>query len=130
TNAAHDLGAVGKDDIYGFGQLVVPTLVLPLDSDRDGTPDASDACPFSADNVCKCGDVDGSGSVTIADETALRSFLSNPSVTLARPQLCNVIDAAAPFPLDCKINDWAVLRRARAGRAPGIQPVCAPALPQ
>jgi subtilase family protein len=129
VGAAHDVGPVGRDDFYGYGQLLVPTLALPLDSDGDGTPDASDPCPFSADNVCKCGDVDGNGTVALADETALRHFLSDPTFALARPQLCNVIGPAAPFPLDCKIDDWAILRRARAGRGPGVQPVCAPALP-
>ena len=130
TNAAHDLPPAGRDTTYGFGQLVVPTLSLPLDSDGDGIPDASDPCPFSADNICLCGDVDGNGTVNAADETALRTFLSNPSAPLVRPQLCNVIGPAAPFPLDCKIDDWAVMRRARAAKSPGIQPICAPAMPQ
>jgi subtilase family protein len=130
VNAAHDVGPVGRDTTFGYGQLVVPTLVLPLDSDGDGTPDATDPCPFSADDICNCGDVDGNGTVALADETALRHFLSDPSFALARPQLCNVTGPAAPFPLDCKIDDWAILRRARAGRPPGIQPVCAPALPR
>ena len=129
VNAAHDTGPTGLDAFFGWGQLVVPTLVLPLDSDHDGVPDSSDACPFSATNVCKCGDVDGNGTVNAADDAALRHFLADPSQTLADPQLCNVVGAAAPFPLDCKIDDWAVLRRARASLAPGIQPVCAPALP-
>jgi subtilisin family serine protease len=132
VGAAHDVGPVGRDNDFGYGQLVAQALALPVDSDGDGVPDASDACPFAADNHCLCGDVDGNGSVSSLDELVIRVFLSDPSgpnTGMVRPELCNVFNAAAPFPLDCRIDDWVVMRRGRAGRAPGIQPVCSPALP-
>ena len=131
--AAHDVGPVGRDDFFGYGQLVVPTVVLPLDSDGDGLPDATDPCPFTASATCSCGDVDGSGVVSVQDEGIVRQYLANPAganVAMVRPELCNVLGAAGPSALvDCHIEDWVVMRRARAGRPPGIQPVCAPALP-
>jgi subtilisin family serine protease len=130
----HDVGPPGLDTGFGWGELALSPLVLPLDSDGDLLPDASDPCPFAANNVCNCGDVDGSGTVAALDETALRIHLTdpqNPSTPgMVHPELCNVRGAAAPFPLDCLIDDWVVLRRARAGLGPGIQPVCAPALPR
>ena len=134
-------GPVGPDNQYGRGELVAEALIVPVDSDGDGVPDATDRCTFTADpgqayangdgigNACTCGDVDATGTVTTLDEAALRVFLANPTAALARPSLCNVVGVAAPFPLDCRINDWAVMRRARAGRPPGNQQVCRPALP-
>ena len=132
VGAAHDVGPVGRDAGFGYGELVAQALALPLDSDGDGVPDASDPCPFAANDLCVCGDVDGSGAVNSTDESVLRAFLANPggpNPAMTQPALCNVVNAAAPFPLDCRIDDWAVMRRARAGRGPGIQPVCAPVLP-
>jgi hypothetical protein len=130
VRAAHDVGPPGGDDVFGYGQLVVPTLALPIDSDGDGIFDSIDPCPFTAGAACKCGDVDGSGVIALPDETAVRAFLANPTGAVpAQPLLCNVIGPAAPFPLDCRIDDWAVMRRARASLSPGIQQVCAPALP-
>jgi len=129
----HDVGAPGLDTLFGWGQLALTPLVLPLDSDGDSLPDTSDPCPFDADNHCACGDMDGNGAVTALDEAALRLHLVDPqnpsTLGMVRPELCNVWRAAAPFPLDCLIDDWVVMRRSRAGLGPGIQPVCAPALP-
>ncbi|MFI5317798.1 MAG: S8 family serine peptidase [Myxococcota bacterium] len=132
VRGAFDIGPVGRDNTFGYGELVAKALVLPLDSDGDGIPDASDPCPFSAGNHCLCGDVDGNGSVAVFDESVVRLFLANPAgpnLAMTQPALCNVVGPAAPFPLDCRIDDWVVMRRARAHLAPGIQPVCAPALP-
>jgi subtilisin family serine protease len=130
---AHDVGDPGLDVQFGWGELALSPLVVPLDSDGDSLPDATDPCPFAADNLCTCGDVDGNGTVTALDEAAVRLHLAdpqNPSVpALVHPELCNVYRAAAPFPLDCLIDDWVVMRRARAALGPGIQQVCAPALP-
>ena len=123
---------LGRDDAFGVGELVVPFLILPLDSDGDGVPDTADPCPFTASATCTCGDVDGSGGVTPLDEIALRQYLSHPAgpnPLFTHPELCNVVGAAAPFPLDCHIDDWVVMRRARAALAPGLQPVCSAALP-
>jgi subtilisin family serine protease len=129
----HDVGTPGLDTTFGWGQLALSPLVLPLDSDGDLLPDSTDPCPFAANNICNCGDVDGSGTVTAQDEAVVRAHLADPQNAslpgLVHPELCNVVHAAAPFPLDCLIDDWVVLRRARAGLGPGIQPVCAPALP-
>ncbi len=130
--SAHDIYTVGRDNFFGYGELVAAPLVLPLDSDGDSLPDTADPCPFAASNACTCGDVDGSGGVSALDELVLRTFLTNPAGPnpgMVRPELCNVLGAAAPFPLDCRVDDWVVMRRARAGRAPGIQPVCSAALP-
>jgi hypothetical protein len=130
--SAHDVSPPGRDPYFGYGELVAAPLVLPLDSDGDSLPDTTDPCPFAADNACTCGDVDGSGGVNSLDEFVVRVFLTNPAgpnSALVRPELCNVIGASAPFPLDCRVDDWVVMRRARAGLAPGNQPVCAPALP-
>jgi subtilisin family serine protease len=141
ANAANDVGPIGVDNQYGRGQLVAEVLPLPVDSDGDGVPDATDKCRFAPDpgqadtngdgigNACTCGDVDATGTVTASDEAAIRGFLANPATALARPSLCNVFGVAAPFPIDCRINDWVVMRRARAGRSPGNQQVCRPALP-
>jgi len=129
---ARDVGDPGLDELFGWGELVLQPLVLPLDSDGDSIPDASDPCPFAANNVCDCGDVDGTPPVTTTDELAVRIQLSNPttlSPLMVHPELCNVYGPAGPFPIGCNIVDWVVLRRARNGLQPGIQQVCAPALP-
>jgi hypothetical protein len=132
VGAAHDVDAVGRDNDVGYGQLAVPSLVLPLDSDGDGLPDATDPCPFAANASCTCGDVDGNGTAAPLDEGFIRLFLANPvpsNPAMLRPDLCNVFGPAAPFPLDCRIDDWAVMHRAHASKPPGMQQVCAPALP-
>jgi len=132
VNAAVDIGDPGKDSTFGWGKIVVPFLVLPLDSDEDAVPDSLDPCPFTSSPTCVCGDVDGSGAVMPFDEGLVRAFLTDPAPTtalFARKEQCNVIGPAAPFPLDCRIDDWAILRRARAGLGPFPAPVCASALP-
>jgi subtilisin family serine protease len=140
-NEAVDAGPVGRDPLWGFGKLAAVPIALPIDSDLDLVPDASDNCPFAfqvtqADtngdgvgDACTCGDVNGSGSVSQTDEVVLRSFLTVPSATPPRPELCNVTGPAGPLSVDCRINDWAVLRRARAGLGPGVKQVCDGALP-
>jgi len=97
------------------------------DADGDGAPDETDNCPFipNADQVdrggvgsnsdpdgigdaCQCGDVNGSGRVTLSDATlVLRALLVPPAATLAKPELCNVVGSAA-----CTSSDAAVIRRA------------------
>jgi subtilisin family serine protease len=127
VSSAVDGGPPGRDEIFGYGKLNVPMLILPLNSDGDALPDSSDPCPFAANAACNCGDVDGSGVVNAQDESSMRAFLAAPVSPPPHPQLCNVHGPAGPT--DCKIDDWAVMRRARAGKLPGIQSVCAPALP-
>lgn len=59
-----DLGAAGKDNIFGYGPVVLPDLP---DSDGDGTLDCDDNCPNDPNKtepgVCGCGvpetDTDG-----------------------------------------------------------------------
>jgi subtilisin family serine protease len=130
---AHDVGTPGLDTVFGWGELVVTPLVVPLDSDGDSVADGLDPCPFAPGTaLCHCGDVDASGTVTPSDELGVRQHLADPSGSVAlfaHPELCNVIGAANPLGGDCRIDDWAVLRRARDGKLPGIQQVCAPALP-
>ena len=105
------------------------------------SPTRPTSCRFTADpaqadtngdglgDACTCGDVNATGTVSSSDEIALRGLLANPAAPLPRPALCNVFGVARPFPLDCGIDDWVVMRRARAGRLPGRQQVCGPALP-
>jgi hypothetical protein len=116
----------------------------------DGAPDgdldlvaAGDNCPFTrnpsqsdangdgAGDACQCGDVNASGTVTVADVSAIRNALAR-AAPLGSPGNCNVHGSADPLlalgalaPHDCAIDDVAVLRRALDGRAPGIARVCA-----
>jgi len=139
--AATDLPPAGYDFDTGWGKLVAPFVPAGPDADADDVPDAFDDCPFAADfaqadangdgigDVCQCGDISGDGFVTSADEDLLQSWLARDGPTPAGLARCNVRGAAAPAGADCRIDDWAVLRRALSSAPPGLAQVCAPALP-
>jgi hypothetical protein len=124
----------GGGTSQGFSTSVVHEVfttgaacTAPPDADGDGAPDAADNCPAipNADQLdrggvgagsppdgigdaCQCGDVDGSGRVTIADATLVtRALLVPPTAFLAHPELCNVGGAAS-----CSAQDAVVIRRA------------------
>jgi subtilisin family serine protease len=139
--AADDVGPVGHDAAFGWGKLVAPFVPAGPDSDADGVPDVFDVCPFTADptqrdandddigDACQCGDLSGDGRVNAIDADRIQLWLASPASPPMGLPRCNVRGAAAPSGTDCRIDDWAVVMRALAGRAPGVQQVCAPALP-
>ncbi len=122
------------------GQIVaqVPVTGLPPDFDYDGFLDPCDSCTYRSNesqddadgdgngNVCQCGDVTSEGTLTAADADAMRSHLASPTGTLGAAALerCSVYPGTP-----CDLLDVVVLRRALAGRAPGVQQVCAAAAP-
>ncbi len=139
--AAQDVGAVGQDSTYGYGKLVVPVVPPGPDADADGLQDAFDVCPFAPDpaqldanadgigDACQCGDLSGDGLISSADADLVQGWLALPTPAPAGIARCNVIGAAVPAGADCRVDDWVVLQRALAGALPGIEQVCAPALP-
>ena len=139
--AAQDVGPVGHDSAYGWGKLVAPVVAPGPDADADGIQDAFDLCPFEPDplqldansdgigDACQCGDLSGDGLIGSADSDLLRAWLTAVVPSAAALARCNVIGVAIPVGGDCRVDDWAVLRRALAGSPPGPLQVCAPALP-
>jgi hypothetical protein len=107
----------------GFGELYIvdqgvgsngeifKLVDMSSDSDDDGIPDGSDACPFVQDpdqrdtdgndlgDVCQCGDLDGDGITNVIDALAI----ARGEVSSSDPQFehcdvngdgsCNVADA-------------------------------------
>jgi subtilisin family serine protease len=142
--SAVDVGAPGKDVVYGSGQLQV--RVLPqFDFDGDGAGHADDNCRYIANDqsdtggvsssgpdgigdACQCGDVDGNGTVNDLDRQALRAHRGS-GIPLPEPALCNVRGPADGGATDCDLLDLVVLSRALLGLEPGIGQVCSPALP-
>jgi hypothetical protein len=122
----------------------------PPDADADGVADAADNCPDAPNadqldrgglgtgsapdgigDACQCGDVTGDGSVTIADALNLvRSFLTPPTATLARPELCDVGGPPSPATGGCALSDAVLVRRALLSPpTAAVQQACAPATP-
>jgi hypothetical protein len=107
--------------------LTSARLLAGPDVDADAVLNAADNCPFVANagqedaggvgsgsprngvgDACECGDVNGDGSVTIADASDIaRALLSPPTAALARPALCDVGGGAA-----CTLADAVIVRRA------------------
>jgi hypothetical protein len=141
---AVDVGAPGPDNVYGAGQLDVAEA---FDSDADLITDTLDNCPYTpnplqedgggvgssgADGIgdpCQCGDVTNNGQVSSEDLAAIREHVNGIPGALAAPAKCNAVGPASGGSQDCRIDDWAIVRRAIAGLGPGIQAVCTPALP-
>ena len=111
-----------------------------LDTDADGVVDAADNCPFEWNDfqtdsnsdgigdVCQCGDVTGDGFVDALDVTAVRSALADPlgaSLSPSGDSRCVVSGEGSP----CDLVQVAVLLRHLEAKPPGIEQVCAPALP-
>lgn len=115
------------------------------DSPCVGSPVAcDDNCPFEPNplqqdsggpagllqdgDACQCGDLSGDFQVNAADPLAAGQELAGiaSGADLTR---CNVTGPAGGGPGTCLIDDVVVLRRAIAGRAPGLEQLCAPALP-
>lgn len=113
------------------------------DSDADGLGDVCDNCDFAPNvsqldrggigagsrpngrgDACECGDVNGDGSVTIADAVLIqRARLTPPTAVLAQPQLCDVGGSVG-----CTLADATVLRRALlAPPTANVTEQCAPA---
>jgi hypothetical protein len=78
-------------------------------------------------DACQCGDAAGGGSVFGSDALAIGAFLTGSPILV--PSRCNVRGPSDGGATDCDLVDLAVIRRALAFQAPGIQQVCAPALP-
>jgi hypothetical protein len=119
--------------------------IVFVDADRDGIGDVADNCAHAANpdqadrggvgagsapdgigDACQCGDVNGSGSVTLADAVALsRSMLVPPTGVVTRPELCDVNGIGG-----CTLSDAVVVRRALLAPATAqILPQCAAAKP-
>jgi hypothetical protein len=129
-------------------------LTLPnCDLDDDGVLNVEDNCPYATNkrqadfdgdgigNDCQCGDVNDDGHVNADDLSMLREALAGFGVGISAPKKCNVWppepalpDADDWDPLgvtpDCQMNDATVLERGLNGLPPGIDQVCAPAVPQ
>jgi hypothetical protein len=126
----------------------------PPDADADGYLDAADNCPYAPNNqldnggvgsfsangignACECGDTSDDGSVQPADVTDIRERLAGLPGSLAAPEKCSVqgpiVAADGPdadaLRDDCQVDDVVVIRRALAGRGPGIGQLCDPATP-
>jgi hypothetical protein len=126
----------------------------PPDADADGYLDAADNCPYAPNNqldnggvgsfsangignACECGDTSNDGSVQPADVTDIRERLAGLPGSLAAPEKCSVqgpiVAADGPdadaLRDDCQVDDVVVIRRALAGRGPGIGQLCDPATP-
>jgi hypothetical protein len=126
----------------GFLSGVLPPAA-EADVDGDGTEDSVDVCPLAFDaqldqggvglgappdgigDACQCGDVDDDGRVLAPDVAALRGWLSGSAPALGAPQKCQVAGEPA-----CDLIDATVLRRALAGRGPGVSNDCSSFLPQ
>src|SRR5262249_41246009 len=115
------------------------------DGDSDGSCNAADNCPYVANpgqedvggvgpaipdgigDVCQCGDLNGEGVVDTADVAAYRSHLADPAgLPFTGPALAKCSVAGG---VGCDILDVVVMRRALVGQGPGIDQVCAAALP-
>jgi len=71
-------------------------------------PDQRDTSGNGIGDACRCGDVDGSGTITMADAALLLRALSvPPAATLPRPALCDVGGSVG-----CSSADAAILLRA------------------
>jgi hypothetical protein len=125
------------------------TSELADDSDGDGITDGQDNCPYEPNgtqddvddndrgDACECGDLSDDGRVTAFDATQVRLELAGLPSAFAAPRKCNVRGATDPndadgngLPDDCDLVDVVVTLRADAAlNLPGIQQVCAAALP-
>ncbi len=138
-------GLAGFGDVVGSGLVVRDAPPPPGDADGDGVPDAADDCPFAQNpdqldrggigtgsapdgvgDACQCGDVNGDGSVTLADALAIqRAQLSPPTAVLALPERCDVGGSTG-----CSLTDALIIRRALL--SPPVASVaarCAPGRP-
>jgi hypothetical protein len=112
-----------------------------LDSDADTRADASDNCPYVANDqrdfggiglvsgpdgigdACQCGDLLNDGRITSVDTAALRSALANGASSL-NLALCNAHDPAGAAPGRCDLVDVVAMTRGLAGVSPGISQRC------
>jgi len=151
VTAARTPGAPGNPDgTLGAVHYTVLSGDPALDGDGDGIADYRDDCPHTFDpaqldgggvgnllpdwigDACQCGDVSGDGAVLPDDVAQIRSWLVRARPSLPVGNRCNVIGPAASTPLlDCDLRDLTVLRRILSADrlAPGLEPVCLPALP-
>lgn len=135
-------------DPLGLGATETSTLLPDCstdpDVDDDGFPNASDNCPFLANdqsdsggvgatgpdgigNACQCGDLDLDGDADALDRARLSLALASPvaqALTPVQSARCSVIGDTT-----CNIVDVAVHRRALAGQAPGLAQSCTVAQP-
>ncbi|MBM4334989.1 MAG: hypothetical protein FJ108_03635 [Deltaproteobacteria bacterium] len=123
--------------------LILAPVVAMADADGDGIEDALDNCPYAANidqadaggplfaapdgigDVCQCGDVAGDGRPDLLDVVLYRRALEKLAPGLPAFEKCDV----APPAGECDASDLARLRDAIAGIAPGIEPLCTPAVP-
>jgi len=150
------VGVAGSCDVLDFAVLVRADAGYPPalgqtcsaaqpDLDKDGFAEASDNCPYLANNqadsgavgaagpdgigdACQCGDLDSDGDADLADVAELRQALADPIgsalSSLARTR-CSVIGVAGT----CDVLDAALLMRANTGLPPAPEQVCAAARP-
>lgn len=112
------------------------------DTDGDGVLDADDNCPATSNgqadsggvgttnpdgigDVCQCGDVSDEGQVNILDVVLLIRDQAGLGPGPTAPQKCSVVGG----PLDCDGADVLRIREDLAGVPPGVEQVCAPAVP-
>lgn len=110
--AEPDLGALfTSDGVHpnALGNGVIEAALRPaLDNcPAHANPDQRDTDSDGLGDVCQCGDVNGSGTVGIADAVVLlRSLAVPPGAVMARPDLCDV--GGSP---GCSVADAAILLR-------------------
>jgi len=109
SNAAQsDADADGRGDVCDN----CPSTPNPDQADRGGIGSSE---PDGIGDECQCGDTNGNGSVTVADGSLiLRSLLSPPAASLAKPNLCDVGGSRGCTPSDAAILMRALLSPARA----------------
>ena len=141
------MGGPGGNPITPVGQNGGAITVTGAggDSDGDGVPDASDNCPYApnpdqadrggigsgsaADGIgdaCQCGDVNGSGQISVTDSVIiLRSLLVPPTASQPKPELCDVGGSAG-----CSLADATIILRGNLSPpTASISQNCAPAKP-
>ena len=121
--------------------LAVPTG----DADGDEVDDPLDNCPLEPNtdqadtgglgpssppdgvgDACQCGDLDGSGSVTLGDLLLMRGEVAGLGGS-PMPDRCSVTGFDGPDAAACDLLDIAVLARALGELGPGLVQLCAPA---
>jgi hypothetical protein len=119
------------DGLLDGGEVALGTNPNDPDHDDDGDLDGADNCPFivnasqqnsdafAAGDLCQCGDVNGTGTVTVADYLRAREWVVDRSSGFFELDRCDVTGDAA-----CDVADLAVLDRLTSGAGATLLDAC------